>query len=354
MIRFNPIWLAFLAVTLAATPAPADVTREASRRVVPATGFKALRVSNLSGSVLLRPSADGQLHLEAVKVLHGSPSERARLSSETRVDATEEQGVYVVKVLYQQRARVRVNLWDLFSHFELPYADVELTLDVPGTLPVQVSTASGDVESTDIGGPQQITTSSGDIQVSGATGPVDTRSASGDVRAEGLGAAVLRTTSGDLVITDARGPLIARSSSGDVTVEGAADTVAIVTVSGDIRVTQAPRGLSLSTSSGEVVVDGAAGRVNVESTSGDVRVGLRAPFALGRITSSSGDLGVKLGAGIGCALEIHTASGTLDVSAPVRVGEVSRRALSAKFGNGTAPLTLRTTSGDIHVTSGGN
>jgi DUF4097 and DUF4098 domain-containing protein YvlB len=354
VIRSISLWLAVLALTLTATPAPAEVAREVSRRAVPATGLKALRISNLSGSVLLRPSADGQLHIEALKVLHGSAAERARLSSETRVDATEEQGVYVVKVLYQQRARVRVNLWDLFSHFELPYADVELTLDVPGTLPVQVSTASGDVESRDVGGPQQISTSSGDIQVSGARGPVDTKSSSGDVRAERLGAAILHTTSGDLVITDPHGPLVARSSSGDISVEGASDTVAVVSVSGDIRVSQAPRGLSLSTSSGEVVVAGAAGRVNVESTSGDVRVGLRAPLTLGRIASSSGDLAVKLGPGIGCALEIRTSSGTLDVAAPVQIGEVNRHALTAKFGNGTAPLTLHTTSGDIHVTSGGN
>lgn len=354
MIRPNPIWLAAIALMVTSAPAPAEVSRVASQRSISATGLKGLRVFNRSGRVRLQPSADGQIHLTAVKVLHGAGRDRDRLSSGTRVDATEEQGVYVVRVTYPQGATVRVNLWDLFSSFEMPRVEVELTLDVPGSLPVQVTTSSGDVESNDIAGPQQLFTSSGDILLGRAGGPVETKSSSGDVRADGLSSAAMRTTSGDLVISDVRGPLVVRTSSGDVTVRAATDSISIATGSGDVRVDRAPRGLTLTTSSGEACVTGAAGRVTIETGSGDVRAELLAPLGPSRITSSSGDVGVKLDARIGCALELRTSNGTLDVSAPVRVGEVNRHALTAQFGRGTTPLTVRTTSGDIHVTSGGN
>ena len=354
MIRPNSIWLAAMALMVAAAPAPADVSREATQRTVPGTGLKGLSVFNRGGRVLLQPSRDGQLHLTAVKVLHGAGRDRDRLASGTRVNATQEQGVYVVRVTYPQGAMVHVNLWDLLSSFEMPRVDVELTLEVPGSLPVQVTTSSGDVESNDLAGPQQLYTSSGDILLSRAGGAVETRCSSGDVRADGLFSAAMRTTSGDLVISEVRGPLVVNTSSGDVTVRAASDSMSIATGSGDVRVDRAPRGLALTTSSGEASVGGAAGRVTIETGSGDVRAELLAPLGPSRITSSSGDVGVMLDSRIGCALDLRTSSGTLDVAVPVRMGEVNRHALTAQFGRGATPLTVRTTSGDIHVTSGGN
>ena len=353
MIRNNLICVAAMALALAA-PALAETSREASERVLPADGIKGVRVVNSRGRVILKPSADGRLHLKALKILRGTAAERKRLSAETRVETDESQGVFVVRATYRQHTTIRVNLWDIFSGLELPRAQVEITLEVPGSLPVQVNCSSGDVETADLLGPQQIATSSGDVELHDPRGPVEITSSSGDISGSGLGPTGIRTTSGDVVLERTRGPITARTSSGDVTVRGAQDSLRIGTVSGDVMVEGAPRGLTVSTSSGEVVVHDVASRVSIESSSGDIEATLDAPFGFGRITTSSGDVGVRLAHAVGCTLELRTSSGTLDVSAAVQVREVSRHSLSATIGRGGNPLTLRTTSGDIHVASGGD
>ena len=82
MIRNNLICVAAMAVALAA-PALAETSREASERVLPADGIKGVRVVNSRGRVILKPSADGRLHLKALKILRGTAAERKRLSAET-------------------------------------------------------------------------------------------------------------------------------------------------------------------------------------------------------------------------------------------------------------------------------
>jgi DUF4097 and DUF4098 domain-containing protein YvlB len=159
--------------------------------------------------------------------------------------------------------------------------------------------------------------------------------------------------SGDVVVQKATGSLRASTSSGEISVTGAADSLALKTVSGDIRADAAPRGLDAETSSGDIVVRGVAGAVRVGTVSGDVRLSLREPLRGVNATSSSGGIRLQLGPTVGCALDMRTSSGTIEVEQPMQMKTVSRRNVSGVIRGGRTPAVLQTVSGDITVAGGG-
>jgi hypothetical protein len=51
---------------------------------------------------------------------------------------------------------------------------------------------------------------------------------------------------------------------------------------------------------------------------------------------------------------MRTSNGTLDASVPLPVDSVTRRRLSGRLGDGRTPVVLRSSSGDIQITTGGS
>src|SRR5262249_43682660 len=148
---------------------------------------------------------------------------------------------------------------------------------------------------------------------------------SGDVTLADVARARIRTVSGDIEVSGVHGPLEAHSSSGDLTIHGAVDSLALGTVTGDVRITSAPHGLRLSTTSGGVVARHVAGSVDIGASSGDVTLALESPLARAGVTTTSGDIHVSFGTGVGGELELRTSNGSLDLDAPLQVNTTSRR-----------------------------
>ena len=351
----RPVLTLFAGLTLlaGAVPASAGVWRESSERVLPATGLRAVRIENPSGLIQVRPSRDGRVHVTALKVIRGDAGDHDRLARGSRVEIGTDAGVLDLQVSYPSNIRVQLNFWDLFKGFEFPRVEVRLSVDVPPGLPVTLTSASGDLSSEGLVAPQSLSSSSGDITVR-AGGRVAASSASGDLFGIDCSGGTFRSTSGDVVVESARGPVVIHTASGDAAVTGGADSLSVETVSGDIRVDRAARGLIASTGSGTIDVKRAAGRVSIESASGDLAVGLEAPLTAATVTSGSGDIELRLAPGLSCDLEVRTSNGTLDAALPIQVKSMSRHMISATVGRGGAPVTIRSSSGDIHVTSGGN
>jgi hypothetical protein len=342
-----------LALLAGAVPASAGVWRETSERVLSASGLRAVRIENPSGLIQVRPSRDGQVHVTALKVIRGDASDHDRLARGSRVEIGTDAGVLELQVSYPSNIRVQLDFWDLFKGFEFPRVEVRLSVDVPPGLPITLSSASGDLSSDGLVAAQNLSSSSGDITVRNG-GRVAASSASGDLFGIDCSGGTYRSTSGDVVVEGARGPVVIHTSSGDAAINGAADSLRVETVSGDIRVDRAPRGLIASTGSGTIDLKRAAGRVSIESASGDLGVGLESPLTAATISSGSGDIEVRLTPGLACDLEVRTSNGTLDAALPIHVKSMNRHMVSATVGKGGAPVTIRSSSGDIHVTSGGN
>ena len=353
MLRPVMTMFAGLALLAGAVPALAGVWRETSERVLSASGLRAVRIENPSGLIQVRPSRDGQVHVTALKVIRGDASDHDRLARGSRVEIGTDAGILGLQVIYPSNIRVQLDFWDLFKGFEFPRVEVRLSVDVPPGLPVTLSSASGDLSSEGLVAAQNLSSSSGDITVRNG-GRVAASSASGDLFGIDCSGGTYRSTSGDVLVEGARGPVVIHTASGDAAINGAADSLRVETVSGDIRVDRAPRGLIASTGSGTIDVKRATGRVSIESASGDLGVGLEPPLAAATITSGSGDIEVRLAQGLSCDLEVRTSNGTLDAALPIHVKSMNRHMVSATVGRGGAPVTIRSSSGDIHVTSGGN
>ncbi len=355
-----------IALVLAAAPAPAVATAdneapayvERSERAVDAAGLRALDVDNPRGRVELAPSADGRLHVVALKTCRTDDHERARrLAAETTVETSSRDGRYAIVVHYPHGIDAHVNVWDLLTArgcrgLFAPEPEVRLLIQAPPALAATVTTASGDVATRGMAGTQALRTASGEVEAADARGPIEVRTASGGVTLRAVGPARVQTVSGDLA-ADGVGPLEATSASGAMTVNGAHGALSLETVSGDIVASDAPAGVRARTTSGELDLRGACERVDAGTQSGNIRTRLRGPLREATVASVSGDVELELAAGVGATLDVRSTSGSIDCSAPVIVTGHDTRSLGARLGTGVAPVRIQTTSGSVSITSGG-
>jgi DUF4097 and DUF4098 domain-containing protein YvlB len=276
-----------------------------------------------------------------------------KFSEGTRVLTSFEDGQFHVRVEYPQRQTIRISFWDLFSGYEFPHIEVRLGLEIPAGVAVTLGSTSGDLETDSLSGRQSLTTTSGDVEVHGAAAVLEIVSTSGDIIASDIGSATMHTVSGDVHVDGVSGALRVQTTSGDIRISGGADSLSLSTVSGDVEADAAPRGVRAETTSGDIVLEAVAQTVHVGTSSGDVRVGLRVPLLSADIASVSGNLTVALADRLGCALDVKTSNGTLDADVPLEMRTISRRAIAGSVRDGTAPVRLRTASGDITIRSGG-
>jgi DUF4097 and DUF4098 domain-containing protein YvlB len=274
-----------------------------------------------------------------------------RLADDTVVELLREGDEYNIRVRYP-RSNSRVNLWQGFGDMAIPRVEVRLSLEIPSGIAIELNGSSADLFGEDVTGSLTMKSASGDADVRACRGVVTVSTASGDVVVEGSRIATVTTVSGDVRIAATRGPLHVHSSSGDVEVGGLEDSVQVETVSGDISVARAPVGARLDTSSGGIELRHASGRIRAKSQSGDVKAMLEQPLQGVDIATSTGEIGVGLAEEVRCKLEMRTSSGSIDLDVPCQTQTLTRQMVSAVVRQGTAPVNIRSVSGDITVTRG--
>jgi len=144
------------------------------------------------------------------------------------------------------------------------------------------------------------------------------------------------------------------SVSGDVEVSGVTGKIAAKSVSGDVVVRKATGSVEAKSTSGDVRVSEINGSVNAASVSGDVEV-LISNLGSGQdmdFTSISGDVHVRLPAGLDAEVKMTTMSGSLRTDFPLTTEKdrfsPGRRA-SGRIGAGTHRLKLSSISGDVSL-----
>ena len=339
------------ALAVAGSALAGDTWREMSEQVVDAAKVKTLDVNNPRGIVSVSPSTDGKIHLSALKIVRTGNEKKGReLASQMQVEAGVQGDRYAVRVTYPHR-KIHVNVWDVLSggDIDVPSLEVRLVIKAPVAVTVLLKSTSGDLESDAMSGRQQLETTSGDVRVPSARGPLSVRASSGDLEIGDVMAARLSTSSGEVNVDRSRGPLRVGTTSGDITVESADDSLAITTASGDVKVSQATRGADLRSTSGGIDAR-AAGSVRAETASGDATLTLLSPLVQADIATVSGDIEARLAHDVACRLEMHTTSGSLDATVPIDLSQATRREIVGSVRNGSIPVRLRSTSGDINVT----
>lgn len=153
-----------------------------------------------------------------------------------------------------------------FSLFGSSYANLDVTVQLPASLPVTVSVGSGDA---DVGGLQQLRSvvGSGDLHVRKITGSFATSVGSGDVDASEVGSLELGSVgSGDFKAAGITGDVkVGSIGSGDVVLRKVGGSVHADTLgSGDLTVSDVTGDFSLGAKgSGDVNHSGVKGKVSV-------------------------------------------------------------------------------------------
>lgn len=198
-----------------------------------------------------------------------------------------------------------------------------------------------------------IRTASGEIDVEGLSGAVSLASVSGDVRAGDLtDGLTVSTTSGEVQLNDIAGKLDVGSISGDVKLEnGKIDGATVNTTSGEVELAGVAGALKVISVSGNIRVREARdGQLDFSTTSGEIKYeGSLASKSNNRVNSISGDLTLRLPEAGGFRLDASTVSGDISSEFELRDGQQARRNLSGASGDGSATLTIGTTSGDIGI-----
>ena len=234
--------LALLVLPLPALAGDSDCRYGADRRAsLDTAGASRVEIMARAGDLRVQPARTSTL----------SAGGRACASSQEFLDQT---------LLHVRRdgevVRVHVQVPEEMKGIGVFYARLDLTVDVPAGLPVDVTDSSGDMT---LEGVRVATVrdSSGDIEARGLVGDVAIEDSSGDIRIEDA-AGVVRVTdsSGDVVIRGAGGVHVTLDSSGDIDVDR---------VSGNVRIDR--------DSSGDIRIAGVGGNVEVLADgSGEVRV----------------------------------------------------------------------------------
>ena len=329
--------------------AGAEDRRELSRHDWDARGLSRIEIENSRGDISVLPSADGRVHLEALKVLrHADRKGAEELARGVRLVADVQPGVLQIHVDYPQRREIRLGVWDLVKGVEIPEINVELAMQVPPSMEVVLRTSNGDLRTSRLTGRQQVRTSSGDVDISDAPGALTVETRSGDATLTDVGAADIGTASGSVVLTSARGVVSVNTQSGDVRIDEASDSVAVATASGEVRLGLARGGFDVRTASGDVVARG-AGRVRVRTVSGESKVALIAPLKGAEFSSGSGDVSVRVAPGIDFQLDADAGSGEVDVQVPMDVRSMKGNRVVGRTGRGTAGILIRSASGSVSV-----
>lgn len=335
-----------------------DPYTERSELTLPATGLRVLELDNPRGSIQVRRSTDGKIHLVAYKICRGETEAKAKdLALRTEVLTSRAGGRYKLQVKYPQNVRVQIDFWKMlkaesWDNGVIPRVEVRLVAETPEGIELDLRAVSGDISTEGLNASQRIQVASGDVVVKDAKA-VSIESVSGDVSVSGSTRTSVHSASGDLDVVSPKGPVDAQTVSGTIVITQASDSLRIGSASGDVIVEDAPKGIRVESVSGEVRVKGATGVVDLSSASGDIRVRVRGPLKRGSIDSTSGEVWLDLAGGMDASLDVGSVSGTIDCRVPLTSPNTGRHGLTGTYGRGGSPIQLRSASGDITVTSGG-
>lgn len=243
--------LMLLALPLQAFAWDKDCKFSADRRgSIDTTGVESVEILARAGDLTVRPATGATL----------SAGGRACASSQAFLDQTQ---------LHVRRSgnaiQVYVQVPDDMKGIGTFYASLDLQVQVPAGLPVQVTDSSGDMT---LDGVRvvRVQDSSGDILALRMAADLEIEDSSGDIRVEdATGAVRVSDSSGDIVIRGARSVSIPRDSSGDIVIDRVAGNVTIdQDSSGDIMVSGVGGNVDLlADGSGQVRVTGVKGTVRL-------------------------------------------------------------------------------------------
>ncbi len=146
------------------------------------------------------------------------------------------------------------------------YRGLDLVIQVPNALPIEVEDGSGEIEIRGVGS-LEVTDGSGELEIMEVGGPVRVSDGSGELSIRGVkGNVTLRDGSGEIRVNDVTGDVVVeRDGSGEISVTNITGTIRVENDgSGSIRVADV---------GGDFIVESdGSGGIRHEKVKGDVRI----------------------------------------------------------------------------------
>jgi hypothetical protein len=260
---------------------------EVIERTFPVTGKASLKLSNISGSVILQPGQADQIVVKATKLANTGSMDRTEIEMEQKEDG---------------QVKVSTRFPEGFLGFlglNSP-CDVNYEVTLPPECDVHATGVSSSVEARGL---------SGSLEFSAVSGDLSLKDLSGSVSAS--------TVSGNLDGQEIRAGLRLKSVSGDIGLEGSFASVEANTVSGNIELDSAELGegpYHFKSVSGDFhlqVQKEASFRLEHKSISGDILTNL----PVSKSSRQPGSQRVEIGSG-DLLITSSSVSGNLKVSGP--------------------------------------
>ena len=185
---------------------------------VPVAGARGIRIDARAGSLRV----EGKSGLTQVRVRGVARSnQRGRLSDIRLVAERRGSDIYI-------KADIPETDGDDWRFGEGPQMALDLVIEVPVTLPLEVDDSSGEAHFVNTGR-LTLEDGSGEIEVQGARGSVEIEDGSGEIDIDGV--------EGDVVVSDGSGEITIENVTGDVTIEDdGSGSIDVSEVGGTLRV----------------------------------------------------------------------------------------------------------------------
>ncbi len=143
-----------------------------------------------------------------------------------------------------------------------------------------------------------------------------------------------------------------RSVNGNINIFGPVTDVRATTTNGNISISEASGQLFFSTTNGKVDAENVHGEIKARSTNGSIY--LEIDSVSDEITANTTNGGITLtidSKNIEADVEARTTNGRISIDFPVTIqgGQLSRRRLDGRIGDGGPLISLKTTNGPIKI-----
>ncbi len=234
---------------------PADVTSPRNA-VVNATGARQIKIEAGAGFL----HVNGRTGINDVRVTGVARASNRRILDEIRLIAERRGDVVFIKAEFPDDH----SIWDLFRGDFTQMLD--LTIDVPVSIPLDVTDGSGELTIKGTG-PLTLTDGSGDLEVSGITGNVRITDGSGNITVSGI--------EGDVYVDDGSGNIDANNVTGNFTIgDDGSGSVDVSGVGGTMRVNEKGSGsLTVNRVGGDFIVGSkGSGSIDYSTVKGTVDI----------------------------------------------------------------------------------
>lgn len=309
-----------IVTAFALAPALAGAADNTFDRTFAVSGHVRVELSNGSGNVEIRGSADGKVHVTG------------KVTAGWSVFGNAEKNVQEVVAnppLEQHDSVIRIGK----NSNWIKNVSIDYNIEVPHDTEIDAGVASGGLTIDNVRGPVKASSASGyvhvyrvelDTQLSAASGSIDSSTIGGLMR--------VNSASGDIRVSDVKGDLKVNAASGSIHVRRPGDRV------------------DVSTASGSIEIDGAKSDLKVHAISGSINVtGDPSANRLWEVKTVSGSVDLRVPPNASFLLTAEATSGDIRTNIPVILEEQGKHSLRAHIGSSGGRVEIHSVSGGINV-----